>query len=104
MKVILGEIMGQEETDVAVVGTKGQIVIPQRFRKQLKITPNTRVIFYRRDDKLVLVKLKVPPLEELKELFQEIDKQNIGKKMPSEQEILEEIQAYRRTKRVKQGA
>lgn len=104
MKVILGEIMGQEETDVAVVGTKGQIVIPQRFRKQLKITPNTRVIFYRRDDKLVLAKLKVPPLEELKELFEEIDKQNIGKKMPSEQEILEEIQAYRRAKRVKQGA
>jgi AbrB family looped-hinge helix DNA binding protein len=104
MKVILGEIMGEEETDVAVVGTKGQIVIPQRFRKQLKITPNTRVIFYRRDDKLVLVKLKVPPLEELKELFREIDKQNMGKKMPSEQEILEEIQAYRRTKRVKQGA
>ena len=85
MKVILGETMGQEETDVAVVGTKGQVVIPQRFRKQLKITPNTKVVIYRRDDKLVLAKLEVPPLGELKELFEEIDKQSKGKRVPSEQ-------------------
>jgi bifunctional DNA-binding transcriptional regulator/antitoxin component of YhaV-PrlF toxin-antitoxin module len=32
--------MGQEEPEIAVVGTKGQIVIPQRLRKELAITPN----------------------------------------------------------------
>ena len=96
--------MGQEESDVAVVGTKGQIVIPQRFRKELAITPNTKLIVYRRDDKLVVAKLKVPPLEELKDLFAEVDAQNKGKKKPSEQEILDEIQAYRTVKRSKQGA
>jgi AbrB family looped-hinge helix DNA binding protein len=96
--------MGQEESDVAVVGTKGQIVIPQRFRKELAITPNTKLIVYRKDDKLVVAKLKVPPLEELKDLFAEVDAQNIGKKKPSEQEILDEIQAYRAVKRSKQGA
>lgn len=42
--------------------------------------------------------------EELKDLFREIDEQNKGKKKPSEKEILEEIQAYRREKRAKQGA
>ena len=104
MKVILSETMEQEESTVAVVGTKGQIVIPQRFRRQLKITPNTKVILYRKDDKLVLAKLNVPPLEEFNELFREIDKQNKGKKTPTEQEVLEEIQAYRLTKRAKQGA
>jgi AbrB family looped-hinge helix DNA binding protein len=67
--------MGQEKSDIAVVGTKGQIAIPQRFRKDLAITPNTKIIVYRKDDKLVLAKLNVPPLEELKELFAEIDKQ-----------------------------
>jgi AbrB family looped-hinge helix DNA binding protein len=96
--------MEQEESDVAVVGTKGQIVIPQRFRKQLKITPKTKVVIYRKDDKLVLAKLNVPPLEKLEELFREIDEKNKGKKPPTEQEILEEIQAYRRLNRAKQGA
>ena len=72
--------MGQEKSDIAVVGTKGQIVIPQRFRKELAIIPNTKLIVYRRDDKLVLAKLKIPPLEELRELFKEIDEQNKGKK------------------------
>ncbi len=72
--------MGQEKSDIAVVGTKGQIVIPQRFRKELAIITNTKLIVYRRDDKLVLAKLEIPPLEELRELFSEIDKQNKGKK------------------------
>jgi len=30
--------MEQEDSDVAVVGTKGQIVIAQRFRKELAMT------------------------------------------------------------------
>jgi len=97
--------MGQEEAEIAVVGTKGQIVIPQRLRKELAITPNTKLVVYRRDDKLVVAKLKVPPLEEeLKDLFREIDEQNKGKKKPTEEEILEEIQAYRFEKRTKKGA
>ncbi|HLN45592.1 MAG: AbrB/MazE/SpoVT family DNA-binding domain-containing protein [Chloroflexota bacterium] len=94
--------MVQDETSVAVVGTKGQIVIPQRFRKQLKITPKTKVVLYRKDDKLILAKLNVPPLEKLEEIFREIDQQN-KKGAVTEEEILEEIQAYRRLKRAKQG-
>jgi len=93
--------MEQEESDIAVVGTKGQIVIPQRFRKKLKIAPKTKVVLYRKDDKLILAKLNVPPLENLEALFREIDKQNKGKKKPTEQEILEEIKTYRLTKRPK---
>ena len=91
--------MGQENSDIAVVGTKGQIVIPQRFRKDLAITPNTKVIVYRKNDKLVIAKLIVPPLEELKELFTEVDQQNKAKKKPTEEEILSDIQAYRHVKR-----
>jgi len=96
--------MGQEESDVAVVGTKGQIVIPQRFRRELAITPNTKLVVYLKNDKLVVTKLKIPPIEELKDLFEEIDQQNKVKNKPSEQEILEEIQVYRTLKRAKQGA
>ena len=44
------------------------------------------------------MKLEVPPLEELKDLFKEIDKQNKTKKTLTEQEILKEIDAYRHAK------
>ena len=96
--------MGQEEPEVAVVGTKGQIVIPQRLRKELKITSKTKVLVYRKGDKLVVSKLEIPPLkEELKDLFSEVDKQRKGKKI-SEAEILKEIQTYRLEKRARKGA
>jgi AbrB family looped-hinge helix DNA binding protein len=95
--------MGQEKSEIAVVGTKGQIVIPQHFRKDLAITPNTKIIVYRKDDKLVLAKLSIPPLEDLKELFGEIDLKNKGIKKPTEEDILNEVQAYRRVKRVSKG-
>ncbi len=95
----------EEEPEIAVVGTKGQIVIPQRLRKELAITPNSKLCVYRKDDKLVVVKLKVPPLvEQLRELFKEIDEKNRGKKKPTEKEILDEIQAFRREKRAKKAA
>ncbi len=96
--------MGQENSDIAVVGTKGQIVIPQHFRKDLAITPNTKIIVYRKDDKLVLAKLSIPPIEELKELFAEIDQQTKQNKKLTEQEILNDIQTYRRLKRDTKGA
>lgn len=92
-----------EEPEIAVVGTKGQIVIPQRLRKELAIKPNTKLCVYRRDDKLVVMKLNVSPLEDLKELFREIDEQNKGRKQMTEEDILEEIQAYRREKKDMQG-
>jgi AbrB family looped-hinge helix DNA binding protein len=95
--------VGQEKSEIAVVGTKGQIVIPQQFRKDLAITPNTKIIVYRKDDKLVLAKLSVPPLEDLKELFREIDLKNKGTKKPTEEDILKEVQDYRRVKPVSKG-
>ncbi len=104
MKSILTIKMAQEEPEIAIVGTKGQIVIPQRLRKELKITSKTKLVVYRKGDKLVVSKLEVPPLgEELKDLFGEVDKQRKGKKV-SEDEILREIQTYRLEKRAKKGA
>ena len=98
--------MGQSETEpeIAIVGTKGQIVIPQRLRNELKITSKTKLIVYKQGDKIVVAKLKVPPLsEELKNLFSEVDKQTGGKKV-SEKDILKEIQTYRIEKRARKGA
>ncbi len=47
-----------EEPEIAVVGTKGQFVIPQDLRRRLAITPKTKLAIYRRGDKLVVAKLK----------------------------------------------
>ncbi len=86
--------MGQEETEIAVVGTKGQIVIPQRLRNELKITSKTKLALYRKDDMIVVTKLEVPSFrEELEKLASEVSKQQ--KQNISEKEILAEIQSYR---------
>lgn len=104
MKVILTKKMG-EEPEIAVVGTKGQIVIPQQFREDLRIKPKTKLALYRRGDKIVVTKLEIPPLaDDLKELFKEIDEGRKGRKRPTEREILEDIQAYRSERRKTQGA
>jgi hypothetical protein len=44
-----------------------------------------------------------PSLEELSVLFAEIDQQNKGKKKPTEEEILSDIQAYRLVKQGPKG-
>jgi AbrB family looped-hinge helix DNA binding protein len=95
-----------EEPEVATVGTKGQIVIPQQFRKELKIGPKTKLALYMRGNKIVVTKLDIPPLtERLDKLLEDVDKKYRGRELPTEREILEEIQSYRREKRSKtQGA
>jgi len=104
MKVILTRKM-VEEPEIAVVGTKGQIVIPQQLRDDLGIKPRTRLALYRRGDKIVVTKLKIPPLaEDLKEFLKEVDEGRRDRRRPTEREILEEIQAYRRERRKTQGA
>ncbi len=93
-----------EEPEIAIVGTKGQIVIPQEMRRQLAIKAKTKLAVYRRDDKLVVTKLRLPTIgDELNDLFREIDEQGKGKKTPSEKEILQEIEAYRKEKRSSPG-
>ena len=89
-----------EEPEIAVVGTKGQFVIPQDLRRRLAIKPKTRLAIYRRGDKLVVTKLKVPTAgEELDDFFAEIDQGS--KRAASEREIIKEIQAYRKERRAR---
>jgi len=74
-----------EEPEIAVVGTKGQIVIPQEMRKKLAIKPKTKLAIYRKDDKLVVTKIQLPTVgDELKSLFKEIDAKNRGRKLPND--------------------
>ncbi|MHB1907602.1 MAG: AbrB/MazE/SpoVT family DNA-binding domain-containing protein [Nitrososphaerales archaeon] len=89
-------MQSEQEPEIATVGQKGQIVIPQDLRKKLKITPKTKLLVYRRKDKLIISRLKVESLtEDLKNLFKEIDKESPKRRRSSEKETLREIQAYR---------
>ncbi len=89
-----------EEPEIAVVGTKGQFVIPQDLRRRLAIKPKTKLAIYRKGDKFVVTKLKVPTVgQELDDFFAEIDTRS--KKAASEQEIIKEIQTYRKEKRAR---
>ena len=91
-----------EEPEIAIVGTKGQFVIPQELRRRLAIKPKTKLAIYQKGDKFVVTKLKMPTVgKELDGFFMEIDEQN--KKVASEQEILQEIQAYRKEKRTRRN-
>ena len=94
-----------EEPEIATVGTKGQVVIPQQIRKELGIRPKTKLAMYSRGGRLVAAKIEAPSLgDELKALFREVDERYKGKKRPTEREILAEIQTYRKEKRAVQGA
>ena len=88
-----------DEPEIAVVGTKGQIVIPQQLRDDLNIKPKTKLALYRRGNKIVVTVLEIPPLtENLIELFEAVDESLRGKGKPTEREILMEIQEYRASK------
>lgn len=97
--------MKMEEPDVAIVGSKGQIVIPQQLRKELNIKTKSRLAIYKTRDKLIVAKLRFPTLSKrLDILFREIDSQYKGKKRPTEREILKEIQEYRKEKRSRKSS
>ncbi len=94
----------EEEPEIAVVGTKGQIVIPQQIRDDLGIKPKTKLALYRRGDKIVVTKLEIPPLsEDLKEFLSDVDQSRKGIRRPTERKIIEEIQAYRTEKNIQKG-
>ena len=76
-----------EQRKITTARAQGQIVTLQKLRKELQIKQNTKLAVYRREDKLVVAKLAIPPLgEELKGPSGEIGKQDKGKKKSSEKQ------------------
>jgi AbrB family looped-hinge helix DNA binding protein len=44
----------QEKREVAVVTSKGQLVIPARLRRRFGIKQGTSIVFYEEDDRLIM--------------------------------------------------
>lgn len=88
------------EAEITTVSVKGQIVIPQIVREQLKIKPKAKLLVYGVGDTIILKKLAMPDVKkELQELHKMIDKKIMKHGELTEEEITEEVQRYRKARR-----
>lgn len=86
-----------------MMGERGQIVIQAGLGKELGLGPKTKFLIKGRGKTLILQKLDLEQeKKEMESIWKEIDKGFKGQKRPTDMEILEEIQAYRREKRLKE--
>lgn len=86
-----------EEPQVTTISEKGQVVIPQAIRKELKIKPRTKFLVYGKGDTVIMKRLKLPDVKkEWDEIFTIIDRKNLK---ISEEEILKEITEDRKGNR-----
>lgn len=85
-----------EETDVVVVSTKGQVVIPQSIRRKLGISAKSKLLVYPFEDALIMKKLEVEDAERsLEKIYRRISARTRGHHAPSEDEVNELVQKYR---------
>ena len=86
-----------EEPQVTTISEKGQVVIPQAIRKELKIKPRTKFLVYGKGDTVIMKRLRLPDVKkEWDEIFTIIDRKNLK---ISEEEILKEIVETRKSHR-----
>jgi AbrB family looped-hinge helix DNA binding protein len=85
------------EPKITTISENGQVIIPQKLRDMLGLTPETKLLVYGCGDTIIMKRLELPDVErELETLWDEIDKKSADKPKPTEDEILEAIQNYRK--------
>lgn len=88
------------ESDVVVVSSKGQVVIPQSLRLKLRIGPKSKLLVYGRGDALIMKKLAVEEaVHRLEAVYKKIDAGIEKHGEMTEDEINEIVQKYRHEKR-----
>ena len=86
-----------QETEITTMSKKGQVVIPQKIRKSLKIKPRTKFAVYAKNDMIIMKAFELPNLEkEWSEIFSIADKKNLK---ISEKEVYDEVRSYRAHRR-----
>ena len=85
-----------QEPEITTIGEKGQVVIPQRLRKHLGVTPRTKFIVFGKGDTIVLRRLRLPDVrKEWDEVFEELDHKDVRL---TARQVTAEVQARRRSK------
>lgn len=74
--------IGVAEVETTCVSAKGQVVIPQQIRRELKLEKGARLVVYGKGNTIIMRKLDIPKLEEE---FEEITKE--GRKFAKEKGI-----------------
>lgn len=86
-----------EEPQVTTISEKGQVVIPQSIRKELKIKPRTKFLVFGKGDTVIMKKLELPDMKkEWNEIFKAMNKKKLR---ISEEEIQEEVAEVRKRHR-----
>ncbi len=86
-----------QETEITTISKKGQVVIPQKIRKNLKIKPRTKLLVSSKDNVIIMKVFELPDMgKEWSEIFKTMDKKNLK---ITEKEIDHEISEYRKGKR-----
>lgn len=60
--------VSKRRVETTTASPKGQVVIPKRLRKQLKIEPGTKFAVYGRKDTLMFKKIEMPTVEDFEKL------------------------------------
>ncbi len=82
-----------EQPEVTTMSAKGQIVIPQSLRRELKLKPRTKFLVFGRGDTVIMKKLELPNVKrEWEAIFKLMDKKNLNL---SDEEIQEEVRSLR---------
>jgi AbrB family looped-hinge helix DNA binding protein len=57
------------------MSTKGQVVIPEEIREQLRLEPGENFVVVGKDDTVILKKISAPRMEDLDDLLREARRQ-----------------------------
>ncbi len=89
----------EKEPDMTVVSDKCQVVIPASVRTKLGLKPRTRLLVYCREDAVILKKLEIPDIsKEIDAMYKRVNERIAAQGSLSQDDVEEEIQAYRKEK------